>query len=124
MNKSLLALLLVCAIAGMGYGYPWSEEEDQQTIQLLNTLQAMEEREEEVNKQEDDDDEEPNAQGVLKKVGGFIRKLASHGGDSQQLVQLLNTLEEIEEEVNKRAQAQLIGKIVKAGGKIGKHLVG
>ena len=122
MNKSLLALFLVCAIAGMAYGYPYSEEE-QQNIQLLNTLQAMEEMKEEVNQQEDDDDE-GNAQGALKKIGGFVRGLVSHGGSSQQLIQLLNALEEMEEKVNEKAQAQLIGKLLKGAAKVGKHVIG
>ena len=45
MNKSLLALLLVCAIAGMAYAAPYEVEEQQdddarQLIQLLQTLEA------------------------------------------------------------------------------------
>ena len=57
MNKSLLALLLVCAIAGMACASPYREVEEQdddeneQAIQLLRAIKTMEELEEKVNKQ-------------------------------------------------------------------------
>ena len=48
MNKSLLALLLVCAIAGMAYAAPYEVEEQeyedtQQLAQLLKDLKTMKE---------------------------------------------------------------------------------
>ena len=59
MNKSLLALLLVCAIAGMAFAFPnndvGSDVPDEATpgriIQLLKILQTMEEMEDQVSQQ-------------------------------------------------------------------------
>ena len=55
MNKAILAVLLVVAIAGMTYAYPGGyngeQDEDQQAIQLLNALQKIQETDEEVNQQ-------------------------------------------------------------------------
>ena len=58
MNKSLLALFLVCAIAGMAYAAgpsPYNEVEEQddarQLIQLVKALQNMEDIEDQVSQQ-------------------------------------------------------------------------
>ena len=60
MNKSLLTLFLVCAIAGMAYAVdpsPYNEVEEQddddarQLIQLLKALQTMDEIEDRVSQQ-------------------------------------------------------------------------
>ena len=54
MNKSLLALLLVCAIAGMAYASPYrevEEQDDDETQQAIQLLRALRDMEEEVNEQ-------------------------------------------------------------------------
>ena len=82
MNKSLLALLLVCAIAGMAYASPYREveeqddDETQQAIQLLRALRDMEE--EEVNEQ--DVGRRANAQwGFVKRLAGSLVKRCVRG---------------------------------------------
>ncbi len=52
MNKSLFAVLLVCAFAGLAYAAPYNDEmeeqdETQQAIQLLKALQSLQEMEDE-----------------------------------------------------------------------------
>ena len=53
MNKSLLALLLVCTIAGMAYAASYNDEEQdaRQLIEVLQALQSMEDMNEQVNQQ-------------------------------------------------------------------------
>ncbi len=47
MNKSLFAVLLVCAFAGLAYAAPYNDEVDetQQAVQLLKALQSLQEME-------------------------------------------------------------------------------
>ena len=83
MNKSLLALLLVCAIAGMAYASPYREveeqddDETQQAIQLLRALRELED--EEVNEQ--GAGKRANAQfwGAVKRIGGSLLKRCVRG---------------------------------------------
>ena len=83
MNKSLLALFLVCAIAGMVYASPYREveeqddDETQQAIQLLRALREMEE--EEVNQQGAGKNAKAQFWRTAKRIGGYVLRRCING---------------------------------------------